>query len=325
VVVFAGILAAGSVRWGGGGAVRTVRVGIVQPNARVDVELHMPLAVHRIGQLRRATRALEDGGAEVVVWSETAFPLDLPRDLAADNPRNHPLSLRGSARGPLIIGAVTTDDHGRRWNSAIVVAPDGAFLGRQDKIHRMIGSEYNPLIETFPSLEKYMPQGAGSYAGGDRVALLTVPVRGGDLRVGIMICLEDVVPSHGRELAALDPDLLVNLTNDTWFDLDAEPHQHEALARFRAIEVGVPLVRAVNTGPSSVIDVDGAIVARTATRRDDPPTTLLVDVPIAPRLHSLYATTGGWITWGVALAAVGWWLGPWLLRWRQRRKRACCA
>ncbi|MEZ4399733.1 MAG: apolipoprotein N-acyltransferase [Kofleriaceae bacterium] len=323
VAAFIVIAVIGSVRVDDDRAPRTITVGLVQPNARVDVPRSSRELAGHLEQLRRASRELEDRGADLVVWSETAYPFGIARDRTEDVDRAHPLSIRGTTTGPLLIGAVTVSDDDDRYNSAILVDPDGRFLGRDDKIHRMIGSEYNPLVERFPALEKYLPDGAGSYAGGTRPELLTVTIAGHPVRLAIMVCLEDVIPSFGRELAALDPDLIVNLTNDTWFDLDAEPHQHEGLARFRAVEVGVPMVRAVNTGPSSVIDRDGRIIARSETRRDGPPTTLLVPVRVGPRARSLYAAVGGPLTWGAALAALGWWLGPGVVaRVRRRRARA---
>ncbi len=320
VVVFAVVAIVGSHRSDRGGT-RVVTIGIVQPNDPVGVRHTSKDRVAHLHALQRASRALEEAGAELVVWSETAYPFTVPRELTRDVERDNPLSLRGITTGPLLIGAATTDGTAT-WNSAILIAPDGTFLGRNDKIHRMIGSEYNPLVEKFPSLERYLPDGAGHYEGGTAPQILTVPLIGGPLRIAVMVCLEDVVPSFGRELARLDPDLIVNITNDTWFDVHAEPLEHEALARYRTVELGLPMIRAVNTGPSSYIDRDGGVVARTAVRRGGPPETLLVKVPFGTRAHSLYAAFGGVITWAVALGAIAWWLVPGVIARVRRRTSA---
>lgn len=313
VAVFALVAIAGSHRTGGGGAARTIKIGIVQPNDPVGVRHSWKDRVEHLHALQLASRQLEEAGADLVVWSETAYPFAVPRELEGDADRDNPLSLRGDTTGPLLIGAITTVERPGRvdsWNSAILIAPDGRFLGRTDKIHRMVGSEYNPLVEHFPSLEKYMPDGAGHYEGGTEPHILELDVRGQRVRIAVMVCLEDVVPSYGRELAGYDPDLIVNITNDTWFDVHAEPLEHEALARFRAVEVGVPMIRAVNTGPSSHIDAEGAVIARTPVRREGRPETLLATVVLRDRAHSLYAAIGGPLTWLVALGALGWWLVP---------------
>ena len=298
----------------------TVRIGIVQPNqptmgSRGRAELTA---------LRAATDALAARGAELVVWSEASLPFAIDRGQTHDGAPGSGARIRGASTVPIIVGALTVDDRGKVWNSALLLERDDRIAGRVDKIHRMIGSEYNPLIEWFPSARALMPEGAGSFQEGPAPVLLTADVGGHPLRIAIMVCLEDVLPSFGRELAALEPDLIVNITNDTWFDTGAEPYQHEALARLRAVEAGVPMVRAVNTGPSTAIDRDGAFIARTVVRDGAgriPPDTLLVDVPIGARAHSIYAAWGAPLSWGVAIGAAGWWLVPWLLGLVRRRAR----
>jgi apolipoprotein N-acyltransferase len=117
------------------------------------------------------------------------------------------------------------------------------------------------------------------------------------------------------------PDLLINVTNDSWFG-GGEPRQHEALARYRSVEVGVPMVCAVNTGPSSILDRDGDTVARLAIREDGGrPETLLAEVELRPRALSFYAGHGGTLVKIIAWAALAWWLVPALVgRLRKRPK-----
>lgn len=313
------VLALGSLRRTAEGPIATVRVGIVQPNQPTVGGRH---ARDELAALQAATDELAAAGAELVVWSETSLPFALGRDRDRDAPPGSSARIRGRSRVPIVIGAMTVDDGGRVWNSAILVGADDRFGGRVDKIHRMIGSEYNPLLEWFPAARAIMPAGAGSFQAGPDPVVMIADLGGRPLRLAVAICLEDAVPRHGRELAALEPDLVLNLTNDTWFDTGAEPYQHEALARLRAVELGVPMVRAVNTGPSSVLDRDGELLARTVVRDGHtvrPPDTLLVDVPIGPRARSIYAAWGGPLSWLLAVATVGWWLGPGLVGWVRRR------
>ena len=287
VAGFAVLLAVGSIRTGGG-ATRTIQVGL-----------------HH---------------ADLVVWSEASYPFPLPRTLDGDHDATRAARIRRGFTIPVVIGAITTAgrDH---YNSAIMVLPDDRFAGRHDKVHRMIGSEYNPILEWFPSAAKIMPAGAGAYAGGDRAVLLEAVVDGAPVRIAALVCLEDVMPGFGRELAALDPDLVVNVTNDSWFG-NHEPLQHEALARYRPVEIGAPLVRAVNTGPSSIIDADGRFVARTEVVEGGAPATLLADVTIGGRRHSFYAAWGGPLGWLIAGGSIAWWLLPGLIARFRRRTRA---
>lgn len=319
VVAFLLVLGLTGVRRSDDRPVATVTIGIVQPNQATGGARSRDELV----ALRTATDELAARGAELVVWSEAALPFALDRARTHDAAPGTGQRIRGAAAVPIVVGALTTDGGGKVWNSAVVVEADGRFAGRADKIHRMIGSEYNPILEWFPAASALMPEGAGTFQRGPPAAVITVDVGGRPLRLAVMICLEDILPSFGRELARLEPDLVINLTNDTWFDTGAEPYQHEALARLRAVEMGLPLVRAVNTGPSSVVDRDGAFLARTPVRDDSgrlPPDTLLVDVPMGPRARSVYASWGAPLSWAVAAGALAWWLVPWLIG-RLRRGR----
>jgi len=109
--------------------------------------------------------------------------------------------------------------------------------------------------------------------------------------------------------------VFVNLTNDTWFGDGAEPWGHLALAQFRSVEHRIPMVRSVNSGPSSAIDRDGRVTTSTTLRAADiealvPPELLLADVAIGRDTASAPTVfaRGGWIfvhlCQGVALVAV---------------------
>jgi apolipoprotein N-acyltransferase len=289
-----------------------LQVGLVQPNEQVHVGAADPVADRRrLRDIQEATAALERAGAGLVVWSESSYPMELPRELATDLEAGHRWRIRRGFTVPVVIGATTRDDR-RRFNSAILV--DGERLvARHDKIHRVLGSEWNPVVEWFPSLEGTLPAG---FAGGDRPVILRTVAGGLDVRLGPMICLEDTVPGYARELAAARPNLLVNLTIDTWFGTFAEPWQHRGLAVLRAIESRADMVRAVNTGPSGLIEATGRVGAQTPVRGSDGPVeTILVEAAVMDAGDTLYAAIGdalGWLC--VVAAAAGWALGRWATR-----------
>src|SRR5690606_33742301 len=84
---------------------------------------------------------------------------------------------------------------------------------------------------------------------------------GPPVRIGPMICYEDILPIFARTLARVgDPQIFLNITNDAWFGDTDEPYLHMALSVFRAVEHRVPLIRAVNTGTSVHVDAAGRIV-----------------------------------------------------------------
>jgi apolipoprotein N-acyltransferase len=121
-------------------------------------------------------------------------------------------------------------------------------------------------------------------------------------RLGVTICYEAIFPDLLREFSVRGADLLVNITNDGWYGRTSAPHQHFAMAVFRAVENGKYLVRAANTGITAVVDPRGRVLERTELfeRR-----ALVREVPIVPGL-TFYARHGDVFAWtclGLALAA----------------------
>jgi apolipoprotein N-acyltransferase len=82
-------------------------------------------------------------------------------------------------------------------------------------------------------------------------------------RLGPVICYEDILQGFLRGVGQLRPNLLVNLTSDSWFGADTEPWEHLALAVFASVELRVSMVRAVNSGVSALIDPNGRVVQKT--------------------------------------------------------------
>jgi apolipoprotein N-acyltransferase len=288
-----------------------VKIGLVQPNEPMRLGVHDTAGdLARLDEMQRLTARLEAEGAAVVIWSETSYPMPLRRGTQRDLEEDRRWRIRRGFTGPVVIGLVTADvdAHGpTRYNSSMLLVGD-AVVARHDKIHRVLGSEWNPVSEWFPSLRDTLPSG---FSGGSYPVVLPVALPGLELRLGPMICLEDIVPQYARALAAERPNLLVNQTIDTWFGTFAEPWQHRALAVLRAIEVRADMVRAVNTGPSGLIEASGRIGAQTPVRSGVAPVEgLVVEVAVMEAGHTVYQTIGDLFAWLCASAAlVGWWLG----------------
>jgi len=163
------------------------------------------------------------------------------------------------------IGSVDLQANGQiqQGNSAVFVRPDMGISGRYDKMHLVPFGEYLPLRETLPWLHKLTPYPAdfGLHAG-TSAAVFEYQT----WRMLPVICFEDTVPHLVRNMVHAastsdqgDIDVLVNLSNDGWFHGSSGLDQHLITAAFRAVECRTPMVRAVNTGISAVIDGDGAI------------------------------------------------------------------
>jgi apolipoprotein N-acyltransferase len=109
--------------------------------------------------------------------------------------------------------------------------------------------------------------------------------------MAVLNCLEDILPSAGREAIAVMPNLLVNITNDAWFAGTAESEYHLLLSRLRSVELRRDLVRAVNFGPTSWVDAAGRVLARLPADRPGLLMThpALLDAPLTP-----FARWGEW-------------------------------
>lgn len=202
--------------------------------------------------LSKRLAAVDESTLSIIIWPETAVPYLLNDDADA----RLAVSQVVPPNGLLISGTVRTDRQGAFRNSLVAIDEFANVTGLYDKAHLVPFGEYVPLRGIVP-LEKLTP-GIGDFKPGRGRATLHLP---GVLPFSPLICYEVIFPA--RVVARDDRPLwLLNLTNDAWFGTGAGPRQHLEIARLRAIEEGLPLVRAANTGISAVIDPHGRIVAR---------------------------------------------------------------
>jgi apolipoprotein N-acyltransferase len=196
-----------------------------------------------------------------LVWPESAFPFLLDRDASA-------LAQLAALLSPgqaLITGAARMEDPlpgeivGRFFNAIQVVSHDGTVTGSYDKVHLVPFGEYLPspveaLVRAI-GLRQFVTMPGGFVPADSRRALSV----GGLPPVAATICYEAIFPGEITGEGPR-PDLILNVTNDAWFGATPGPYQHFAQARLRAVEEGLPLVRAANTGISAVVDPYGRVV-----------------------------------------------------------------
>jgi apolipoprotein N-acyltransferase len=145
----------------------------------------------------------------------------------------------------------------RAYNSIYVIDHDGAILSVYDKLHLVPFGEYLPFQDFLENLGlMQLTKVRGGYIPGAARKPIAVPRAPPFLP---LVCYEIVFPGEAVPPGER-PSWLVNLTNDGWFGRSSGPYQHLQQARVRAIEEGLPLVRAANTGVSAVIDPVGRIV-----------------------------------------------------------------
>jgi apolipoprotein N-acyltransferase len=242
-------------------------VGVVQPNVAYNLKgvQHPEQARAQLAALQEQSAELAAGGAELIVWSETSYPYALPRAFASDFPPGSAAAIRIGFSTPLLMGALTRSSADTRaYNSALLLDSNGNVAGRYDKMRLLAFGEHIPGIERFPWLRQYLPNGTGNFIPGSEANVLPlVRPDGSNVRLGPVICYEDILPEFLRSVGALHPHLLINLTNDTWFGEKAEPWQHLALAVFASVEQRTTMVRAVNSGVSAIVDANGRVVQET--------------------------------------------------------------
>ncbi len=204
--------------------------------------------------LTREGVATAGPGPKVVVWPETASPFLLATDPGARQ------AISDAAGGaPALVGAVRFGRDDRPRNSLFALVGDGTIAAVYDKWHLVPFGEYQP--DWMPLPIQLVP--GGGFVPGPGPRTLDVP---GLPPVGPLICYEAIFP-HEVVNEADRPAWMVNITNDAWFGRSTGPRQHLAAARMRAVEEGLPLVRAANTGISAVFDARGHEVARLGLER----------------------------------------------------------
>ena len=242
-----------------------VRVGYVQGNMGLMAKREQP--GEGLRRHVRLTQELRDKGVDLVVWSESSVTFAVPEDMGMKTPFYRD-RFAGKLGVPIIFGAVLfrADPDRERWfNTAISTNIKGEVIGRYDKEYLLAFGEYLPFGDDFPILYKWSPH-SGRFSKGTDLTPIDVEVKGQKHKVTVLICYEDILPGFtNRAVAAGDPELLVNITNDAWFGDTTEPWEHLALAKFRAIEHRRFLVRSTNSGVSAIVDPMGAIVTNTKT------------------------------------------------------------
>ena len=244
-----------------------VKLRIMQPNLQQDVKFNYGAKA----QVMQKYLALSDrasgpqstgvSDANILVWPESAFPFFLTREadamaqIADLLPRGTAL-ITGAVRAPELPPGVRLS---RAYNSIYVIDHDGSVLSIYDKLHLVPFGEYLPLqslMEKFGFVQLTRIQ--GGFIPGTRRRVMDVP---NAPRALPLICYEAIFPG---DITTSDdrPGWIINLTNDGWFGISTGPYQHLQQMRLRAVEEGLPVVRAANTGISAVIDPSGRIVAR---------------------------------------------------------------
>ncbi|NBD28628.1 MAG: apolipoprotein N-acyltransferase [Alphaproteobacteria bacterium] len=271
-------------------------VRLVQPNAPQHLKWDLEWIPVFFRRAVEATQA--DPPPDVVIWPETS----LATLLRNADPWLERMGQAGRG-APVLAGIQRWNPQAGYHNSAILVETDGSVAALYDKQHLVPFGEYVPLVWIFGKIGLTgVVDMAMGYAPGTGSGTIDVVGLG---RARILICYEGIFPEEIIEDGSR-PDVLVIMTNDAWFGSGPGPRQHLVQARARAIEQGLPVLRAANTGISAVIDGRGRIGDSLALGQGG-----FLDVQVsAPLPPTLYARTGDWPVVALLLVAFGLaWIG----------------
>lgn len=243
-------------------AERGLDVRIVQPavdlSEKWDASVPDRIFATLMGLSAKAPEAGHDK-PQLILWPETSVPF-----FFAERP--DALTALGEMLddGQMLIAGVVREEGGsaadadrRYYNSVVAIDDKGEIADAVDKVHLVPFGEYLPLADLLGRFGlKQLVAGPTTYAAGNERHPIALS---GGIRVLPFICYEVIFP----DLVAIDAtsaELIVNVTNDAWFGDTPGPYQHFRQAQIRAVENGVPLLRAANNGISAVVDPRGRIL-----------------------------------------------------------------
>lgn len=255
---------------------RTIRVGLVQPCAPPIIQ-GVEEAEGAMDRHILLTRRL--GGVDLVVWPENSLLRDVSRfayfrDNVGDAARR--------VRSPILVNSIE-DDGFQVYNSAILVTPRNPSYPRYDKMHLVPFGEYVPIRRVLFFAGKMLRE-VSDFSPGRRRVLFSAA----GARFATAICYEVIYPAEVAAFVRDSAEFLVTQSNDGWYGNTVMPYQHQAMATVRAIENRRYLIRATNSGISSIVDPGGRIIAISGI---DDPTTLVADIRPSSQL-SLYTRHG---------------------------------
>jgi apolipoprotein N-acyltransferase len=266
----------------------TIRAALVQPNVRNDEKWDPEGRAKIFGLLTDLTRQGVEQGANLVIWAETAAPCYVLKD-AEWGPVVQEIARESGV--PIFLGLpdyqVTRDRRVTYTNTAALFDGSGKFVDRMDKLQLVPFGEHIPYSQKIKILEK-VDFGEADFIPGIRYVVFEAA----GARFANLVCFEATFPHLTRRYVRKGADLLVTITNDSWFGAGSGAEQHAEMAIARCVETGRSMARCANSGISLGVDPRGKRIGETKlfTR-----TVSVVEVPI---FHGTtpYMRFGEWIS-----------------------------
>jgi len=232
-----------------------IEVAILQPNIDPNAKWDMHIKEETIAYMDSLHGEAINLKPDLILFPETALPAYLKLNRRVRNMIQKRIDESGI---PVLTGTVdrikNSDGNKVYYNSSMFLSPKSSYI-LYNKIHLVPFAEYIPFSAQFPLL-KELNFGQGNFTHGDEYTLFNWDGNG----FSNLICYESSIPNLVRKFVQQGARFLTIQTNDGWLGESAGPYQHYNVARLRAIENRIPIVRSANTGISGLILANGESV-----------------------------------------------------------------
>ena len=233
-----------------------LEVGVVQPNTPIEKKWNSEYLQPLIAKLASLSKQLrEEKGAELIVWPETALPLNVQQ---TDRSFWSSVTPPGSEILAGMMDSPNASDRSEIYNAALLTC-DGEEPTIYRKQHLVPFGEYLPLRFMFNWVLEYLQLPMSDLSSWNSAQILDC---GESIKIGLSICYEDAFANEYRQSVG-DATILVNISEDAWFGDSFAPHQRKQMAQMRAAELARPLVRSANSGPSLFVNAKGELLVET--------------------------------------------------------------
>jgi apolipoprotein N-acyltransferase len=266
-----------------------VKARIVQANVPQNLKWDAKAAMEGLKKHMRLTRSPGIRSVNLVLWPETAVPYPIARETALTQ------DLGGVLPGGalLLTGGLRSNgyDNSGLWNSVFAIDWQGKIVAEYDKHHLVPFGEYIPLrgVPVLRGLIDFVAKDIGDFSRGPGPRTLAI---GPYPAMSPLVCYEAVFPDEATD-GTHRAQWLLSLTDDAWFGLSSGPYQDVEMARMRAVEQGLPLLRSANTGISAGFDAYGRTLAWLPPEEEGMFDLFLPEAAQQPTLFSRYP--GAWV------------------------------
>lgn len=275
----------------------STRLRLVQPSIPQSMKWNKETLEQNLREYISLSRENGFENIDFVIWGETASPFPLDFDFR----RLQEVTAAVPPQGYLLTGSIryelSADGSYRPLNSMFAINDAGRIVGTYDKAHLVPFGEYVPFKQFLPESFRPVAQSLADFKAGSGPKSISIA---GHPRFGPLICYEIIFPYQVINKKN-PPQWLVNFTNDGWYGNSQGPHQHLVTTRFRAVEEGLTVVRAANSGISAVISPVGEVLAAIPLNAKQ---TLDFNLPNRPTVPVVYGKFGNIIPLSLAVVCL---------------------